>query len=455
MELNALCWLESLLEERFGQRFSIRQEGAHCVLRMPGNEGAIVFDRLEQVFDQSTSDFPCFQWDAAVEGWRPALDSPLPAPATSPLPSPLIEQVGRTHRIHYDILGLTYWMLTRLEEVGRTDLDEHDRFPAKVSHAYRHRYLERPIVDEWLHILGQVILRVWPSAELRKHRFSVQLSHDVDLPSRYGFRSGTGLLRAVGGDVLRRRDFASVVRGPWVRLNTRAALHPSDPANTFDWLMDISERHGLKSAFYFICGRTNVAKDADYEPEHSAIRELMRRIHRRGHEIGLHPSYNTYRDPESLVAEAARLKRVCAQEGIAQSCWGGRMHYLRWAQPTTLNGWEAASMTYDSTLGYADAPGFRCGTCFEYPAFDPVAGCSLALRIRPLVAMECTVTDSRYLGLGAGDAAAHKFIELINACKAVSGAFTLLWHNSNLMLRSERALYKATVESAAFAKSDM
>jgi len=39
-----------------------------------------------------------------------------------------------------------------------------------------------------------------------------------------------------------------------------------------------------------------------------------------------------------------------------------------------LRAWADAGMDYDSTLSYADRPGFRCGTCSEYPAFDPVAG---------------------------------------------------------------------------------
>jgi peptidoglycan/xylan/chitin deacetylase (PgdA/CDA1 family) len=206
--------------------------------------------------------------------------------------------------------------------------------------------------------------------------------------------------------------------------------------------MDESDRHGLTSAFYFICGRTAPGLDADYEPEHPVIRELMRRIHARGHEIGLHPSYNTYQHPEAIVAEARRLRAVTDQEGIHQAEWGGRMHFLRWEHPSTMNGWNQAGMDYDSTLSYADRPGFRCGTCFEYPAFDPVAQRALNLRIRPLIAMECTVMAPRYMGLGIGEAAFAKFKELKDACRAVGGCFTLLWHNSQFDSAEERALYR-------------
>ena len=52
-------------------------------------------------------------------------------------------------------------MLCRIEEIGRSDLDEHKRFPASESHAFKHNYLDRPVVDEWMHVLGQVIRMRW------------------------------------------------------------------------------------------------------------------------------------------------------------------------------------------------------------------------------------------------------------------------------------------------------
>jgi len=445
----ALTWLETILHERFSHHFSLTQQDNQLTMRLPDAVGVILFDTLIPAFHRAGSDAPCSQWDAAAQGYTAALGLPLPAPGTATLPAQLIEPIAQGHAVHYDILGLTYWMLARLEEVNppASVLDNHGRFPATASHAYLHGYLARPVVDEWLHILGQVIQKTWPALQLKQHQFSMKVSHDVDGPSRYAFRSAAGIVRAMAGDVLKRADLKSALLAPWVRLHSQTALHPADPANTFDWIMDVSERHGLKSAFYFICGRTDPAKDADYEPEHPAIRTLMRRIHARGHEIGLHPSYGSYQTPAIIQTEAARLRRIAAEEGITQPEWGGRMHYLRWQHPTTLRAWDLAGLTYDSTLSYADRPGFRCGTCFEYPAFDPVAYQALRLRVRPLIAMECTVMAPRYMGLGTGQAALDKFNELKNACKAVAGCFTLLWHNSQFDTGAERVLYENVIET--------
>lgn len=432
-------WLESLLRERFAPGLSLEASGDGWAMRLPGQEGAI---RVRTAGTGFEGDGPaCGEWDAASEGFVPPLGRPLAAPGCALRQGQLVGRTGNDIEMHYDLLGLAFWMLTRQEELGRTDLDKHGRFPATASHAYRHGYLERPVVDEWMDLLGQVMARQWPGVDLKAHRFAAVVSHDVDNPSRYAFGGLRPLARILAIDLLVRRDPRAAARGVALRRRSRRVLQPDDPANTFDWIMRQSEERGLASAFYFICGRTAPALDAQYEPEDPRIRALMRDIHARGHEIGLHPSYHTYRDPAALAGEYARLRRVCSEEGVRQPHWGGRMHFLRWDAAVTPRAWSDAGLDYDSTLSYADSPGFRCGSCFEYPAFDPVRNEPLPLRIRPLVAMEATIIASRYLGLGDGEEAFHKFVALKNACRAVGGQFTLLWHNSHLESARHRALY--------------
>lgn len=123
------------------------------------------------------------------------------------------------------------------------------------------------------------------------------------------------------------------------------------------------------------------------------------------------------------------------------------MHYLRWEHPTILQAWNDAGMDYDSTLGYADRPGFRCGTCFEYPAFNPITQQPLAIRIRPLIVIECTIIESAYFGLGTGSRVLNKILTLKEACRKVNGCFTLLWHNSSLISNKLKELYQCRLSS--------
>lgn len=434
-------WLHDVLFERFGIPFAFELSLPYLQVSVPGSAVSLRFVVDGQTFNRTDSDLPCAQWPARQEGWNPVFLDTLVAPGAAQLPAPLVTRDDQGVVVHYDLFGFVYWMLARCEEVNPAVRDEHGRFAARQSNAFKNDYLQRPLVDEWLALFLQIAQRQWPELVAKQLEYSIKVSHDVDEPSRYAFRSASRLLRAAGGDLLKRGDLKAALRGPLIKLGSRRQISPMDPSNTFDWLMDQSERHGLVSAFYFICGRTDPARDSDYELEHPAIRALLRSIHERGHEIGLHPSYNTYLSPPELVKEAQRLRTVCAEEGIFQPAWGGRMHYLRWQHPATLHAWEQAGMAYDSTLGYADLPGFRCGTCHEYPAFDSVTQQRLALRIRPLVVMDVTLISSSYLGLEPGEEARQLVEGLKSACRAVRGCFTLLWHNSNFLRAEERSFY--------------
>lgn len=444
---NALRWIECILSERFGNSWEIHQSESGIFLHLKGNSGMIIFDTQQECFIKKPCELPFTQYkDAENEGWKQVLAGPIPAPGVEVLPSPLIEQREEDFIFHYDIFGLIYFMLNRVEEIGSQELDRHNRFPAYASHAYKYGYLERPVVDEWMCILGQVIKKRWPNIELKEHHFRIVVSHDVDTPSRYGFKSWKTILRIMASSIIRRLDFRNAILVFKIWLNTKSDLHPSDPANTFNWIMDTSEKYGIKSTFYFICGNTVSGMDADYKPEHPAIRSLMRFIHKRGHQIGLHPSYGTFQNPALIRKEADSLRKIAAEEGILQNEWGGRMHYLRWEQPVTLRALDECNFTYDCTLGYADQVGFRCGTCYEYPAFDHVQGRALSIRIRPLVIMEDTIMASQYLGLGSSQAAFEKFKKLKEICQIMNGCFTLLWHNCHLEKPEERALYESILK---------
>src|SRR5690554_6023081 len=88
----SLRWLETILEERYGLRLTLREEEQELTLALPGAEGRIRFDTFQPEFHQSRSDFPCGSWNAAVEGFVPVLGEPLPTPAMATPPTRMVEQ---------------------------------------------------------------------------------------------------------------------------------------------------------------------------------------------------------------------------------------------------------------------------------------------------------------------------------------------------------------------------
>ncbi|MDB5099452.1 MAG: hypothetical protein JWM80_3873 [Cyanobacteria bacterium RYN_339] len=345
-----------------------------------------------------------------------------------------------------DLLGSSFFMLARYEEAVLPDRDVHGRFPARAALAYREGFLDRPVVNEYLELLWRCLQELWPDLARRERAFRTLPSHDMDAPYRYLFLPPWRFVDHSLRDLVkgRLRDLTErLTLGTRVKLGQLAA----DPFNTVAFLLDESDRRGLTSAFYFFGDRPDPAYDCLYEIEDPRILALIDQIYGRGHEVGLHPSYTTYLDPDRTTTEFLRLRRACAGRGVEQARWGGRQHFLRWSTPQTMRNWVAAGLDYDSTLGFADAAGFRAGTCYEYPLYDVQAREALTLRERPLIAMECSVIDAVYMGLGTGDAALACLTQLKNQCRRYQGDFTLLWHNSRLYDPAERALYLATLDA--------
>ena len=347
-----------------------------------------------------------------------------------------------------DILGSAFFMLTRYEEIVKKARDQYDRFPASASLAWQEGFLDRPIVNEYLEILWSLLKRLWPGLERKTCTHRVLLSHDVDRPLYSIGRRLFSVLKSSAGDVIKRRDASFAFRRLRSYVKAQKGCFGLDPYNTFDLIMGISEKHGLRSAFYFMAGKNGGQFDATYNLEHPWIRRLMKTIHERGHEIGLHASYLSFRDPARTKQELEELLHIADEEGIRLGPIGGRQHFLRWENPTTWQSWEDAGLDYDSTLGFADQVGFRCGVCYEYGAFNLWTRQPLRLRERPLIVMECSLLAPQYMRL-TPEQAWQETVRLRDRCSMFNGDFTVLWHNSELVERKETDLYKRLVTMLA------
>lgn len=347
-------------------------------------------------------------------------------------------------RLGVDIFGSTFFMLTRYEEVVKSDRDQHDRFPATASLAYQEGFLERPIVNEYLEILWACMKRLWPGLERKHRQYRVVLSHDVDQPFSVIDSPPVCVARNLAGDLFRRKDAGLALRRIQAYVSCGTKREQLDPNATFDFIMDTSEKHGLCSAFYFMTAKQRSRFDDGYPIGGGHIRRLLQSIAARGHEIGFHASYDTFRDPLLARAELGRLCKTMDEENIAHGPMGGRQHYLRWEAPLTWRIWDELAMCYDSSVGFPYDPGFRAGVCYEYPVFDLLARVELQLIERPLAFMEISM-----LADDCTDKDTHGLIERIgnykDICNRYNGDLCLLWHNSNLRSARHKRLYEQVI----------
>jgi hypothetical protein len=344
-----------------------------------------------------------------------------------------------------DVFGAAFFMLTRYEEVVKPVRDKRSRFPADASLAYQEGFIERPIINEYLEILWACLKQLWPGLVRKTRHFQIDLTHDVDRPLCTVGKTFTQVLKSIAGDVVKRKKPALAQRRFRSVVQVKRGNVDADLCNTFDFIMDLSEKQSLRSSFYFITDQSAGEIDGTYSITDPWIKELLKKIHVRGHELGLHPSYNTFRNPQQIRREFEILLQVAEAENIHQETWGGRQHFLRWEAPTTWQAYEDAGLCYDSTLTFADWAGFRCGVCYEFRAFNLEARRPLRVRERPLMVMDRTVLDKQYMHLTSRQAL-QKVDKLRERCRPFNGEFTLLWHNDFLIDKQTRESYRAIVE---------
>lgn len=345
-----------------------------------------------------------------------------------------------------DIFGAAFFLLTRYEEAISTEKDVHSRFPAEASIAFKENFLHRPIIDEYTELLWWAVIHIWPESVRRERRFCISPTFDVDLPFGLYFSNAKYCAGRVGAEIVKRGNWSSAIQYLLALPFVKFGAAQFDPANCFKYILKACEDRNLVSFFHIICDAPAGLKDCNYSIAHPKIREIMSEIVSRGHALGLHGSYLSFDNKEQLRREFGKLQEACRELDYAPQRWQSRQHYLRWATPASFAALDEAGLEIDSTMGYADTPGFRCGTCHSYSVYDVKARRPLDLIERPMIAMEVSVIYHPYLALGYDEVAEEAFLRTKRACKKYNGDFVLNWHNNNLINFKQRQLFEKILD---------
>jgi len=150
-----------------------------------------------------------------------------------------------------------------------------------------------------------------------------------------------------------------------------------------------------------------------YRPE---LDRALERTRAAGVEVGLHASYAARERAGAIAEEARPLGEV---QGL-------RHHYLR-SDPARLAAeLREAGLRYDSSIGWPSPPGLRSATPYPYRLWDAERREAGAWEL-PLVLMDATLSEERYLGLEA-DAAYEIAVATLEPVAEHGGAVAVLWH---------------------------
>ena len=304
-----------------------------------------------------------------------------------------------------DLFASIFYMLSRWEEVVIKERDYHKRFPASKSLAMKFGFIERPVVDEYCEMLWRMLVSIGCNEERKQRGYYINFTHDIDDFRQSSFRN---LVKTI----VYYKSISNII-------NTVLGLFSFkyDVYNTFSFLMDKSEQCNTKSHFYFMADEKNRFINT------KQFKKTIHYIKERGHYVGFHPGYETYLNSIKWGKQHNRLTDIC-KFNINE----GRQHVLQISLPETIRIWEEHNMKFDSSLGYAEKSGYRCGTGNFYNLFDVLNSTELNLVEMPLIIMD--VTLRRYENL-AVEEANNKINYFINKSKKYNSPITLLFHNSN------------------------
>ncbi len=325
--------------------------------------------------------------------------------------------------IYADLITISFIMLSRYEEILVKERDGYNRFEFKCSLSKKYEFVDIPIVDEYAMLLRKWLKSFIPNLKVRVRKPGLIPTHDVDFILRFGnfFKN---MQTIIGGDLISRKSL-SIAHSSFRQSITASGDSKNDPLIlAIKKLIEISADADLRSVFYFK-GLRKGQKDCTYDVFIPEVRYCMDLIRDAGMQVGMHGGLTSYNNSKIFKREKEDLERV-----YGGSLNYGRQHFLGFDVDHTISVWQDNGIENDSTLGFAEHEGFRCGTCHEYNLYDLKNDRQSTVRESPLIVMEWTLFHYRRKNIEDSLAIIDK---LYQRCQSVEGDFVILWHPHSII----------------------
>lgn len=323
--------------------------------------------------------------------------------------------------IPFDMLAASFFLASRYEEYLPHDADRHGRFQADQSLAFKHGFLERPLINEWAMALKELIVEKAPGVAFDKTAFCAEATFDIDVAWAY---RNKGWWRTTAAFVL---DLVNLKFGRFAERWDANFGSRKDPYDTYAYIREQCDQHGVDARYFFLLGDYS-SYDRNSSHRNPEVQLLIRQCQEFGR-VGIHPSYGSHRSVQQLKKEIKRLADI-SEKPVHDS----RQHYLKMTLPETYRRLIEVGIRRDFTMGYAQQVGFRASLCTPFPFFDLKKNEITELWLYPFAYMDGTL--NHYLKLQPHEAK-ERVSEMVDAVRQVDGMFMCLWHNSSLSNREE------------------
>ena len=257
---------------------------------------------------------------------------------------------------------------------------------AQVDHIHKEKKLDTKIY--------------WPNG----NKFAICLSHDVDRV-RKSYQYLTYFIKTKN----------------WYHIKS-FFKKDYEPYWNFEKIMKLENSYGVRSTFFFLNERkklkiwkpeTYPLSLGYYDINSEKVVNIIRKLDRGGWEIGVHGSYDSYKNKDLLIKEKRNLEKI-----LNKRVFGIRQHYLNLEIPNTWILQESTGFKYDSSFGWNNKVGFRGE---RFLPFKPINSDFLVI---PLTIMDTALfKNSKNL-----KDAWKKVDDLLKFAEKKGGLITILWH---------------------------
>jgi len=333
---------------------------------------------------------------------------------------------GTRINFHHDILKSAFYLLSGYQEFLSGEKDIYGRFPWKSSIQYNLGITGKPVVNYYFDIILEAFNEFCKLNGLEFNRRTRELpilflSHDVDRIKKYSVRNlAYSSLQLLG---LRPRscNFRQQIHNLGIYARGLLSLG-RDPYWTFEEMTAFEQELHISSTWYFL--EKTKMEDSRYNFSDRRIRNLVRDLSIRSHEIGIHGTWESSEDAQVLKRSLRRLNDLCETPVV-----GIRQHFLRYNNPLTPRIQSHSELLYDATLGFAEQPGFRNSYTYPFRLYDFDRKAPMDIWQLPLIAMDATLLE--YMGCTA-ESIPEIMKPLLAEVTRFNGVFSMLWHNCRL-----------------------
>ncbi len=186
--------------------------------------------------------------------------------------------------------------------------------------------------------------------------------------------------------------------------------------------MEIEKKYDVRSTIFFLKETKKlkilhpssyILSLGHYDFNEPKITEIIKKLDSEGWEIGLHGSYDSYKNKDLLLKEKKDLEKIVGKQVI-----GVRQHFLNLEIPKTWEIQKEIGFLYDATFGFKKDIGFQDE---KYLPFQPFNDSFLII---PLIIMDGTLF-SKY---SDDETRWEKVNEVITLAEENSGVISFLWH---------------------------